>query len=456
MSKADETLPGMLNTLDQARMTRYKRYLDLYAGNQWPYTDPRRRQLTFNYIKAFIDKTTSYLMANMSYSINPPQEDRTEAAAKAEAALRQVYLDNSLDILDLDTEVDCAILGDACYKVTWDTARERVRITAPDPQGLWAWTRGDDPQDITRIVTRYQLQANDLHLLHSFQSEGPQTVIEDWTDDTFTLFIANQAMTHIANPYGLIPFVLFPNLKKPKEIWGVSDIEPMIFPQQELNRAFSQLSRILEVSGNPIAVLENVEESKDIAVEPGALWNLPPDSRAYILDLLQGGGVRLHTDYIGLVYRALHDISETPRAAFGDTNRDLSGTALQIEMHSLIQKVKRKRLIRSAAYRKRNAIVLAMLHRFTGLDIEGLEPEIIFGEMLPEDRDKQSKTQAQLVTAGLRSRRGAMNDLGVLDPEAEFAEWLEETEMIVQAYPNARLDIRPPSAPRDISPEKED
>ncbi len=107
-------------------------------------------------------------------------------------------------------------------------------------------------------------------------------------------------------------------------------------PQRELNRAMSQLSRILELSGNPIAVLENVEESEDIAVRPGAVWNIPEDAKAYLLDLLQGGGVRLHIDYINLLYRILHDISESPRAAFGGTERDLSGVALEIELQPLV------------------------------------------------------------------------------------------------------------------------
>jgi hypothetical protein len=98
----------------------------------------------------------------------------------------------------------------------------------------------------------------------------------------------------------------------------------------------SQLSRILELSGNPIAVLENVEESEDIAVKPGAVWNIPDEAKAYLLDLLQGGGVSLHINYIDLLYRTLHDVAEAPRAAFGGTSRDLSGVALEIELQPLL------------------------------------------------------------------------------------------------------------------------
>jgi hypothetical protein len=126
----------------------------------------------------------------------------------------------------------------------------------------------------------------------------------------------------------------------------------MIEPQRELNRAISQLSRILELSGNPIAVLENVEEAEDISVKPGAVWNIPEEAKAYLLDLLQGGSVGLHINYIDLLYRTLHDIAETPRAAFGGTSRDMSGVAMELELQPLLQKVWRKRLIRTTAYKK--------------------------------------------------------------------------------------------------------
>ena len=92
---------------------------------------------------------------------------------------------------------------------------------------------------------------------------------------------------------------------------------------RELNARCSVLSRVLELSGAPIAVLENVDGSEGIAVGPGAKWELPEGAKAYLLDLLASGGVGLHFDYVQLLYRALHDLSETPRTAFGDAGRDV-------------------------------------------------------------------------------------------------------------------------------------
>jgi len=235
--------------------------------------------------------------------------------------------------------------------------------------------------------------------------------------------------------------VVFPNLREPKKFWGISDLSQIMEPQRELNRATSQLSKILELSGNPIAVLENVEESEDIAVRPGAVWNIPEDAKAYLLDLLQGGGVRLHIDYINLLYRILHDLSESPRAAFGGTERDLSGVALEIELQPLLQKVRRKRLIRTAAYNRRNRLVLKLLEKYQNESFGSNHLRVVWGPVLPQDLTKLVANEQVLVQSGIHSRRRAMDEVGVKDPEIEFNQWLEERETILRM--NKELNLRP-------------
>ena len=175
--------------------------------------------------------------------------------------------------------------------------------------------------------------------------------------------------------------MIYPNLPRPKHFWGSSDIEPLRESIVELNRALTQLSRIIELSGNPIAVLENVEESRDISVQPGAVWELPEQARTYLPDLLQGGGVRLHVDYVDLVYRTLHDLAETPRIAFGDGGGDRSGVALRIELNPLL----RRRLIRNAALRQGDALMLRVLAHHTGATFEGIRTDITWAPVFPRD-----------------------------------------------------------------------
>jgi len=92
----------------------------------------------------------------------------------------------------------------------------------------------------------------------------------------------------------------------------------------------------------------------------------------------------------------------------------------------LLQKVKRKRLIRSAAYRRRNEMALRILEQRTGEDFTGCRPRVVWGPVLPQDRARMVADETALVAAGIHSRRRAMDELGVRNPEAEYERWLEE------------------------------
>jgi len=432
----EEFNPEELKKRDTERIKRYKELLDFYHGSHWEGRERwNEKRLTFNYGKVFIDKVTSYLMSGTHFTIDTIEdtEEARDKAKKAEAALFKVGVDNNLEQLDFETEIDCAILGDACYKVIWDQETKQISVTAPDIQGIYTWWLGDDTSKVWRVASKYSLTQEMTKSLYGIKSRDKNpSVIEVWTAKDFQLWIDDKQVEKKPNPYGFIPFVIYPNLREPKKYWGISDLSNIMEPQQELNRATSQLSKILELSGNPVAVLENVEESEDIAVRPGAVWNIPDDAKAYLLDLLQGGGVRLHIDYIGLLFRMLHDLSESPRAAFGGTERDLSGVALEIELQPLLQKVRRKRIIRTSAYIRRNRLILKLLEKYTNEKFGENQLRVIWGSLLPKDVTALVNNEQVLIQSGIHSRRRAMDEVGVTDPEMEFDRWLEERETILK------------------------
>ncbi|PFG73342.1 phage portal protein [Tepidiforma thermophila] len=410
----DVPLPLQLRQLDHERMGRYRDNLAFYQGRHWTGRGRRgERRLTFNYARAIVDKVTGYLLAGAAVQVvGDDSPAGIERARAAEQALRRVEAANGLSQLDFETELDCAILGDGAYRVAWDAAAGEVRVTAPDVQGLFAWREPADPARLTAVAHRYRA--------------GDEELVEWWSAETFELWRGSELADRVPNPYGFIPYVIFPNLREPKEAWGASDLPPVMEANRELNRAFSQLSQVLELSGNPIAVLEGVTGSEDITVEPGAIWEVPEDARAYLLDLLQGGGVALHTAYIDLLYRVIHDLGESPRTAFGHNPQGLSGVALNMELDPIARKVERKRRIRTAVYERRAWMVLQLLARFTGLEVEGLRPVMQWGPVLPADRSRQVQDARALVEAGIISRRTAAATLGIDDPELERAFVREE------------------------------
>lgn len=409
---ADPPLPVLLEHMDEERLRCYRENLAFYGGGQWQGRARRgERRLTFNYAKALVDKVTSYLLNGQSVQIEAADGDTEAGRARvrtAELALRSVESSNGLAQLDFETELDCAVLGDAAYKVTWDTAAGEVRVSAPDVQGVFAWRQPDDPARITAVASQYR-------------TAGDELTTEHWTAQTFELWRGNDPVERQPNPYGFNPFVIFPNLRQPKQTWGSSDIPPLVESNRELNRAYSQLSLILELSGNPVAVLEGISQANDIVIEPGAIWELPEKTRAYVLDMLNGGGVALHKDYIDLIYQTLHDLGESPRTAFGHNPQGLSGIALNTELDPIAKKVARKQLIRGAVYERRAMLMLRLLEQYAGLDIEGLRPVMQWGPTLPIDRSRQVADEVALVGAGIESHRTAAARLGSGDADAEWA-----------------------------------
>jgi hypothetical protein len=424
-------LSDWLNGQDVDRHNRYRSYLDFYEGIQW---DRRPRagetRLTANYARALVRKVGSYVFAEPVISRIPDDAGGT-ASQRHRAAdwLDQIAAEQDLHTLDFQTLLDAAVLGDGCFKVTWDSRTRRPIVSSVDPSGLWAWSQPGNVRKVRRVVQRYALQPDEAEALFdlALPGTGRVQVVEDWTDDWLRIEVNGQTIDDRENPYEQIPYVLFPNLGKPHELWGESDLVDLMDVCREINRRMTVISRILQVSGNPIVVLENVAGSDGIRADEGAIWELPEDSRAYLLDMLQGGGVHLHLEYVQLLFRTLFDLSETPRTSFGDSGRALSGTALEVEIQPLVQKVQRKRRIWDSVYRRRNALVLDQLERFGGEDLGGIRrSESVWGPILPRDRESQVRAETALITHGVRSRRSAMTSFGTDDPEREWAKVLEE------------------------------
>jgi hypothetical protein len=133
-------------------------------------------------------------------------------------------------------------------------------------------------------------------------------------------------------------------------------------------------------------------------------------------------------------------LSETPRTAFGDSGRALSGAALEVEVQPLVQKVHRKRRLWDGVFRERNARILDLLERFGGRDLGGLRrTATLWPGVLPSDTDSAVRNAARLVAAGIHSRRTAVAALGGEDPEGELARVVEELRALAALLPGTEV-----------------
>ena len=432
--------PGDWPAEDRARIAGYAEYAAFAGGEQW-LARPRRGEtrLTVNYALALIRKTASYIFPEpVRFSIEPGPGDDPAASAHAERLLNALLDTLEPGQLELDLAIESATLGDAAIKITWNHATNTPSVAAVHPGSLRAITAPDDPRRLLRIEQRYTLdreQAIELFGIDPGGRNGDRIEArEEWSDQRWRVSLAGQPVRDDANPYGWIPYVLIPNDPPAHRLWGSSDLDDLADLCRELNQRMSVLARVLELSGAPIAVLENVDSTEGIVVGPGATWELPEGAKAYLLDLLSGGGAGLHVQYIDLLYRALHDLSETPRTAFGDSGRTLSGAALEVEIQPLVQRVRRRRRRWDEVFRQRNARLLDLLERFGGEAIGGIRHSAaIWPPILPSDRAAAAQTAVLLTDHAITSRRTALATLGFADPDAELARIAQERTELQEA-----------------------
>lgn len=414
----------VLTEEDRARFARYEAATDFFSGEQWAQRrKPGETRLTLNYARALLRKVSAYVFpAEARFSV--PVEGDQAIANRAERVLAETLARNGLAQLDGELCVAAAVRGDAAVKVSWDAVAGYPIVAAVDPATLVVEVAPDDPRRVIKAIQCYRLRGGAIAALFGRSALDPARhyqVIECWTAERWSVTVAGQLLRNQPNPYGWIPYVVLANHPSLSGFWGESDLADLYEVCRELNRRMSVLSQVLELSGAPIAVLENIDGSEGIAVGPGAKWELPEGSRAYLLDLLGSGGVSLHIDYIAQLFRVLHDLSETPRTAFGDSGRTISGAALEVEIQPLIQKVARKRRQWDAFYQERNRRLLDLLERFGREDLGGLRRTVtIWPNVLPSDAELAVRSAVALVENGIQSRRTALVTLGSNDPDGEL------------------------------------
>ena len=448
------TLGNALAAADQARLRRYSEYLEFYNGRQWAKPRQGRSNLVLNYARAIVDKGVSYLLGRgINFAVPPagPSPEEQARAAAAEELLYRVYEENDLEAVDVQGALNGAILGDTVFKLFWGPGAggqgtEGIRVVNIDPFTFFPRWAGDDPSALLSVYLVYRLPAEEAALRWDDAgtrgrgdtekgpisprpafSASPRPVVEvteEWTPTEFALTVGDREAVRTANPYGFIPFVHIPNARPANEFWGVSDLKDVVPLNRELNERMSDMSDVIRFHSDPPVIFKGVSEHSNLAVGPGTVWDIPEGAEVELLEWR--GQAPTVGEHVERVMRALHDVAETPKTAFGDSGRLLSGVALETELQPLIQKTLRKRAWWNAGLRRRNRYLLRIAE-LKGLG--GFAPyrsRVIWPPLLPTDSEAEVRNNVALVSAGLRSRRTAMDRLGEENPEAEMQRIAEE------------------------------
>lgn len=420
------SLASQLRSRDAARLQRYQVLYDWWAGRHFKRTRRGRTDLVLNYCRAISDKAIEYLFSRgIAYAVptdglEPATE---EVAQRAELVLAAVLEDAAFLPVLLAAGGNASVVGDAFVKCYFDQVARRVRVVSLDPARCFPTAIGDDVATMAEISVISTLSAAEAERRYGVRSGRAVDVVETWTASTLRITAGGAVVQDGPNPYGWIPIAHVANLQPPNDFWGRSDLEDVIPLNEELDRRVSDEADVIAYHADPPVVFRGVRQHSDLPVGPGTVWDIPADAE---VSLLEWRGQAIQVDaHITRVQEALFQVAETPRTAFGDSGRLLSGVALETELQPLILRTLRKRASWEPVLRRLggNLLRLAEFGGLFGVKVGDFAPyrtRVVWEPMLPRDDDAEAVRALNLVAGQLRSHERAMEDLGELNPAHEI------------------------------------
>ena len=201
-------------------------------------------------------------------------------------------------------------------------------------------------------------------------------------------------------PWGFLPVVHIQNIAQPYYYEGISDVEPLMPLQDELNTRLSDRASRITFQSFKMYLGKGIEGFEDKPVSPGRMW-YTDNPEAAIEEF--GGDAAAPSEglHITEIREAMDKTSSvTPVVAGilrGKVGNLTSAVALRLTLMGMLSKTERKKFTYSEGLRRICEMVLAML------DTAGVyktskadrDMDVIFGSPLPEDSMEKLK-EAQI------------------------------------------------------------
>ncbi|MBI1190684.1 MAG: phage portal protein [Tepidisphaera sp.] len=292
-------------------------------------------------------------------------------------------------------------------------AAEEIRIEVIEPtRGIALLNTGD-----YREIDAYVLRLTSEPPAAKPGAQPPPQRLEIISRDAWQVFDGDTlAAEHPLPAPGVLPVVHIQNIAQPFEYPGMSEVEPLIPLQDELNTRLSDRAQRVTFQSFRMWLAKGIDGFDKGPVGPGAVWSTDnPDASITVF----GGDADSpsETAHIREIRDALDKISTVPPIASGVVQAKIgnlsSANALRITLMGVLAKTARKQVTYGAGLSRVCEIVLAALDHAGVLPTQTADRgvRLTWPDPLPEDpRDQaaaaESKVRLGVPAAVLRDELG--------------------------------------------------
>lgn len=353
------------------RITKYYLYWKFYDGMH--YKDFNDGLLSFNYVRAFIDKVNMFLLGNEAFTFHvksyyTEQIDK-EVEKNAEELMmyhwgRSNKLELSYEILQMGS-----ITGDCWLGVTWmpDEGDRYCKISVFDSRQCFVTFDNGDYNKPDSFMVRQPLDQNGNN-----SSKHYRLYVQRWRNDTIETWYqkdvsieenktAKYEYKKYENKYGFIPVVHIKNKPNSASYYGKSDSNDILKINKVYNEIMQQLKAVIDYHVTPTTVITGAS-AKSLKRGLGQIWSgLPAEANVFNLGL--DVDLSATVNFAKDLKAAMHELSDVPENALGKIQAisNTSAAALQITYHPLIQQANIKAMTYGEGISKVNNMILRIL-----------------------------------------------------------------------------------------------
>jgi hypothetical protein len=228
----------------------------------------------------------------------------------------------------------------------------------------------------------------------SGSGRGYRTITHIFSADRIQRYEDEQLVFEHINRLDRVPVVHVQNLPQPLCWEGMSDVEPLIPLQDELNIRLSDRANRVTMQSFRMWLAKGIENFNDRPVGPGQMWQTD-NEHASIESFGGDADSPSERQHIEELREALDKASGVTPAAAGHIKSKIgnltSENALRISLMGTIAKVKRKRITYGSGIARLCELILHALdeHGIYRSDESDRGVEIVWGDPLPNDETRR-------------------------------------------------------------------
>jgi hypothetical protein len=439
-------LPTWMNSYDAERITSYQVYEQIYWNVPETFKLVMRGEedmpIYIPTARTIVDTTNRFLCPKPGFIVDPDIGDPADQIVLKTAFSRLMRRERFWSKFTANKRFGL-IRGDWLWHITADPikpAGSRISIEPLDPAAYFPVTHPDDPDRIIAvyIVEQFTDAEGDTFIKRQTYQKGADPLNNDGTDRTIynsiALFdvkawedLADKTVEVIKEPTPLppqittIPIYHIPNMETPGDPFGSSELRGFERIMAGINQAVSDEEVILALEGMGMYATDGGPPRDDQGLPtdwilgPGRVVEHPMGTK---FERVTGvTSVAPMQEHIKFLISALKEASATPDAATGkvDVTVAESGISLLMQLGPLLSKVdERGETVIDVHTQMYHDISQMWLPAYEQLPSTPCVTLPVYGDAIPENRDKKFTEIIAIFTNGLADATWAHDELAAL------------------------------------------